>query len=347
MDRNETFDRSGGLDDDEGSSSVARTGLNVDFNSTSPGKSEADSISPRLSKYLPMFLDWCDNLLIKLRGSLPCIKLDDVFIVSCEAVLDADNRRIDAVKKRDEISKHNPVDQDALNKANQEIANTESKLQARIAEATLVADTVLYRADIQAVLSDLYDDRDLITYTILTEASPLKLAQWCDEDPNQANQLLGFLHDTYLMRIFLQSGGARNGEYPRAVQIFNQINPDQSNPVLHRLALAVALELASGYSLFDNPSKTVDPIQRYVHYEQAYLLGELDPNFSRFNVWEMRQIVNSDATEDELGWGRQSLMNYRPDIVYSEDPQWRYCWIVRSDVSYNDPDWYVKEVYGH
>jgi len=109
---------------------------------------------------------------------------------------------------------------------------------------------------------------------------------------------------------------------------------------LQKLALAVALELCSPLKLFDSASKFVDPMQRYVHYEQAYLYGELDPAFEHFQVWEMRNIVNCDATDEELGWGRQCLMNYRPDIVNSDDPTWRYCAIVRTDVAYKNPDWY-------
>lgn len=56
-----------------------------------------------------------------------------------------------------------------------------------------------------------------------------------------------------------------------------------------------------------------------------------------------RMAINSDAPNDELGWCRQSLMNYRPDIVLSSDPQWRYCQIVRTDVPYQNPVWYKKK----
>lgn len=75
-----------------------------------------------------------------------------------------------------------------------------------------------------------------------------------------------------------------------------------------------------------------------MHYEQAHLLGELDPNFDIFNVWELRQVVNSDATEEELGWGRRSLAAYRPDICLWPDDQWTYCRVVKTDVAYKAPE---------
>lgn len=309
--------------------------------SASPCTNEMDgNTKPEgASPYLAMFVDWFDRLSKDLSDSLPIVDNESGYVASCQAVIDADHVRMAAVAKRDEIAQHDPVDPDALHQANEEVVVAEKILKATIQEAGIYAQQVLQRPDVQAFLSDRYDDSQLITYLILAEATPAKLAQWCEDDPEQARQLLTFLQDDDWMRLFVQAGGARNGEYPRAVQLYHQINPDPTNSVLHRLALAVALELSSPYARFDTPNMSVDPLQRYIHYEQAYLLGELDPNFARFTVWEMRHVINSDATEEELGWGRQSLMNYRPDLVYSEDPQWQYCRIVRTDISYNDPDW--------
>ena len=136
--------------------------------------------------------------------------------------------------------------------------------------------------------------------------------------------------ENLLARLQKQSG--------RAVQIYHLIQPSH-HPVLQRLALAVALELANLYQLFNKKGYT-DALQRYVHYEQAFLLGELDPDFSHFNVWELRQVVNLDATEDKLSVGQQSVLNYRPNLALTQDAAWRYCFIVKSDVDYTNPDWY-------
>lgn len=299
------------------------------------------SLNHEQSSYLLMFVNWCENLRIQLtRSLLPFSELNE-FQGACQVVGIANQEKLDKIRIRDEIANHNPVNQDELKKANEAVQLAWIALDQKLEEASTVAGDFLKSFKLQSLLSDDFDDNDLITYTILIESGPAKLADWCDKDPNQAIELLTFLHDVNLMRTFLQSGGARKGEYPRAVEIFNQINPDPSNSVLNRIRLAVALELCSDYPMFSDIHKLVNPLLRYVHYEQSYLLGELDPSFSQFNVWEMRHIVNSDASEDDLGWGRQCLMNYRPDLVYSDSHQWRYGWIVRSDVSYNDVDWYV------
>ena len=145
------------------------------------------------------------------------------------------------------------------------------------------------------------------------------------------------------MRLCQASGGARNGKWGPAIRNYHELGvaakQNNNDRVLHDLALACALELADPYPLFNKQGFT-DAKKRYVHYEQAYLLGELDASFSQFNVWELRQVINSDATEEELSWGRQCLQNYRPDIVLENNAQWQYCQIVKTDVGYTTPDWY-------
>lgn len=83
-------------------------------------------------------------------------------------------------------------------------------------------------------------------------------------------------------------------------------------------------------------------ILRCIHYEQAYLFGELDVAFSQFTVQELRMVVNSDAANKQLGWCRESLRNYRPNHVTTDSVQWRYCLIVRTDVPHTHRVWYVE-----
>jgi hypothetical protein len=147
------------------------------------------------------------------------------------------------------------------------------------------------------------------------------------------------------MRQFLEAGGPRNGKYGPALEIYAQIQFESTkttHPVLSRLALAVALELADPHPLFMEQGAMTNALQRYQHYQQAYLTGDLDPAFGQFTVWELRHAINSDATEDELAWGRASLQAYRPDLALIADnnEQWRYCYLVKSDVTYAKPDWY-------
>jgi hypothetical protein len=83
----------------------------------------------------------------------------------------------------------------------------------------------------------------------------------------------------------------------------------------------------------------VDPVKRYLSYEQAFLRGELDPAFGRMTAWECRLITDSDAPDEQIQWCREMLRNYRPDIIFESDYRWRYSKIVRTDVTYQTPEW--------
>ena len=181
---------------------------------------------------------------------------------------------------------------------------------------------------------------------VLSIATVQYLADWCQNQESAAvDHLLDVLHnDAALLRICLVDGGARHGRYWSALVIYQQLTNNlhdsvTSSPVLTRLALARALELCDPPKLFNGLGK-VDPMKRYVHYEQAYLGGELDANFCKSNTWE--QVINSDATNEELGWGRQTLLAYRPDIVLYPDMRWKYCRIVKTDAPYKQPDFYKE-----
>jgi hypothetical protein len=75
-------------------------------------------------------------------------------------------------------------------------------------------------------------------------------------------------------------------------------------------------------------------VKRYLHYEKAYLDGELDAAFKNFSVWEYRMVVACDAPDHILAWGREMLRNYRPDHIYNPDYGWRYSATVRTEVPY-------------
>jgi hypothetical protein len=75
-------------------------------------------------------------------------------------------------------------------------------------------------------------------------------------------------------------------------------------------------------------------VKRYLHYEKAFLDGELDPIFKNLSVWEYRLIVNCDAPDHILAWGREMLRNYRPDHIYNPDYGWRYSATIRTEVPY-------------
>jgi hypothetical protein len=120
-------------------------------------------------------------------------------------------------------------------------------------------------------------------------------------------------------------------------------SPKAKEGLFQRLALAVSLEhavpIAQGNpkAQTDAPA-TVDPVKRYLHYEKAYLDGDLDPAFKDLTAWEYRNAVNGDEPDETLAWGRAMLRNYRPDHVLNPDYGWRYSGMVRTDVKYGSQD---------
>jgi hypothetical protein len=196
-------------------------------------------------------------------------------------------------------------------------------------------------------LSASFDDSLLVQYTLLNSFTSKRAAEWCQQGNEESERVLRLLHSVDLQRRMLLAGGALEDNYGRAMHIYDQIvesrqSQEEPDIVLDRLALAVALELCVPLGMFGNIKILIDPLQRYIHYEEAYLAGELDGAFSQFTVQELRMVVNSDASDEQLVWCRESLKNYRPQHVLTDDVQFRYCNIVKSDVPYMNPVWYKE-----
>jgi|AntRauTorckE5430_2_1112549.scaffolds.fasta_scaffold00157_3 hypothetical protein len=185
----------------------------------------------------------------------------------------------------------------------------------------------------------------LLQSTILHRATT-QLAAYASQGHVEARKVHTLLHDASLMKSLLLNGGPKAGQFLSMLSIYYNIldashrakSGSTSNDIFHRLALAVALEHASPMKVFDT-NDIIDPIGRYTHYENAYLKGELDPSFPILNVWELRMVVNCDASNDEIEWCRNMLRNYRPDHIIERNEQWKYCMIVKSDVRYKCPEW--------
>ena len=150
------------------------------------------------------------------------------------------------------------------------------------------------------------------------------------------------LGDPKLMKEMLEAGGAKAGKYGQAMKIYTDIQKASSRAtegILHRLALGTCLEHAvpvGQRNAVTNPTAptVVDPMKRYLHYEKAYLDGELDPAFKDMTAWECRMITDAETPDHVLAWGREMLRNYRPDHIFNADYGWRYSGAVWTDVSY-------------
>lgn len=217
-----------------------------------------------------------------------------------------------------------------------------AKAAAEKAKAAEMAASDALLAAVGSVLNTDTLDPKLVRCAVLAGATPKGLAEFAQQGKAQKDGIDFLLADTNLMKAMLEAGGAKFGRYGQAMEILTaigRVSVKSDDPTLARLALATSLEHAKpieqGNAKDDtNAPAFVDPVKRYKHYEKAYLDGELDPAFKTLTTWEMRHVVNSDAPDHILAWGRSMLRNYRPDHIYNPDYGWRYASTVRTEVPY-------------
>ena len=51
----------------------------------------------------------------------------------------------------------------------------------------------------------------------------------------------------------------------------------------------------------------------------------------------MRYVLDSNARNEDLQWGRDYLKAYRPDEILTNSDHWRYVFAVRTDLGYRHP----------
>jgi hypothetical protein len=197
-------------------------------------------------------------------------------------------------------------------------------------------------------------DYNLVRCTVLIQAGT-RLAEWASQSQAEEDHVSQLLGNTLLMRDMLVAGGANRGRYGEAMSIYTQLlkasrylgdeeqdatawDDRSQKTILARLAVATAVELAVPVvGRFSHVA--TDPVARYLHFETAYKAGGLDPGFEVLTTFECRQVVNSDATDAEMMWLRQTMSNYRPEYIAinNSNPVARYMEAVHGDVSYGDP----------
>jgi hypothetical protein len=196
--------------------------------------------------------------------------------------------------------------------------------------------------ELQAVIGSDKLDPKTTKANILAHATPYGLAAFAQKGAAEKALVAQLLADEKLMKDMLIAGGARNGKYGEAMKIYTDIqkaSPKAKSDLFQRLALATSLEHANpikqnnAKALTDAPP-FIDPVKRYLHYEKAYLDGDLDPAFKDLNTWEYRFVINCDAADEILTWGRKMLQTYRPDHIYMDNYGWRYSAAVKSEVPY-------------
>lgn len=244
--------------------------------------------------------------------------------------------------KRDQLKAQEPAMQQALAKAKQ------AHQQAR--------DAIIAAVDamgLDPLLQSDQLDHALAKFVVLHDATSQGLAAYAQQGSKEKARVDQLLADGDLMvRMVLADGAKREllpsrkrvygpAHYGRAIEIYTAIQQASAKAKqgpLERLALAISLEHAvpleqSNPKAATDAPQFVDPVQRYLHYEKAFLDGELDPGFADLTVWEYRMVVDGEEPDEILAWGREMLRTYRPDHIRT-GYAWRYVAIVRTDVQY-------------
>lgn len=311
---------------------------------------------------LAYFKAFKDHLESKLR--FPATeRLPSVWKTSLEASQTARQSFLQATKVLEELQKQNsdkatpPVPAAQIAQAQKAVDQAQVTLDECNKTVQLLAQELLTSSTsnddnddddspcIAQFLSEDFDDSAWVTFMVLQD--PNHWANWCC--PNKVDQPCGkrvaaamsFLLDVETQRRILGAGGGgpRHGNYGGYLEILQQLDSSAAykEPVIERLAQAVALELANGDLCYFDTTKPLDPVARFLHYEQAYLMGDLDMDFSTLDIWELRLAIKNPQQEWEFQWGRECLQTYRPDWALTDDQQWKYCRLVRLDVGYMQP----------
>ncbi len=230
------------------------------------------------------------------------------------------------------------------------VANTRYEKAKEQAGADALRDARSILKDVDNFLASDSLDPKLLTAAIIRNATPQGLAEFAQQGPAEEKLLEQLFADEALMKQILNAGGANGGEYGEAMQVYTAIlakseRAREVGSIFQRLALGTAIhmpwlldkEKGGVHNIVYRTQTTVDQVERYLHYEKAYLAGELDPAFKDMNTWECRFITDDPYSDEDLAWTRKMMQNYRPDHITNPDYKWRYVRIVKSDVPYVSP----------
>ena len=215
------------------------------------------------------------------------------------------------------------------------------------AERAVVDATRALLKDLDGLLASARLDRQLIKVAIISDATPRGLAEFAQQGSDETDLLEKLFADHVLMKQIALAGGANGAEYGEAMQVYEAIlaqseRAREVGSIFQRLALGTALHMpwqdgkpeAGVHGVVRRTRDDIEQVPRYLHYEKAYLDGELDPAFKDMTTWECRFITNSEYSNEDLAWTRQMMRIYRPDHITTDDYKWRYVRFIKSDVPY-------------
>ncbi|MCO5542241.1 putative mucin/carbohydrate-binding domain-containing protein [Enterococcus faecalis] len=82
-----------------------------------------------------------------------------------------------------------------------------------------------------------------------------------------------------------------------------------------KIAISVAMEFNKEVNAWYNSSLKIDPIKRYLNYEDALQKRFLFEDFANLTVQETRNVVNAKITDDDMNWLRNYVKQNKPDML--------------------------------
>ncbi|MGB1929120.1 MAG: hypothetical protein ACPIA2_09610 [Mariniblastus sp.] len=287
-------------------------------------------LNARGKELLAQYTDALNTLNSEVAAALPIINLDKK-----KAFLDA----------RSELAGIKPPTEEE-----NAVAQKNFEKQKEQSEATALEEARSILNDVNELLASDSLDSKLLKAAIIRNATPQGLAEFAQQGPTEEKLLEQLFADQSLMKQMLIAGGANGGEYGEAMQVYTAIlakseRAREVGSIFQRLALGTAIhmpwllgkETGGVHNIVYRTQTTVDQVERYLHYEKAFLDGELDPAFKDMNTWECRFITDDPYSNEDLAWTRKMMQTYRPDHITNPDYKWRYVRIVKSDVPYVSP----------
>ena len=171
---------------------------------------------------------------------------------------------------------------------------------------------------------------------LLHHATPHGLAVFAGRGQEEAALVDQLLSDDALALQIMEMGGAYEGKYGQAMQIYAAIqeaSEQARDGFLQRFALGCALEHPDGNVQEEGKTAVELMVAMYLNYEQAYFAGHLDPAFDTLTDFEYRFIFPHRTVAD-VAWMREMMRNFRPDHIAMDDYKWRYVRIVKTDIPY-------------
>jgi hypothetical protein len=127
-------------------------------------------------------------------------------------------------------------------------------------------------------------------------------------DATCADVLAWLLADREALGVFLFSGDPAGGKWGEALRVLAKLAPDAE----HRQGRAMRLAIATAL-VFAEPVKSmadgsaIDPVARVEHFLAWSEGGEFFPSFRELCAWEMRYVVGSWSSDDDLAWARANI----------------------------------------